>query len=69
MSAVTFDDPQKPEFVSWRSYHLFARHVRQARRHIPDEQTRSFLDTVLASPHHCGPENRPAGSVGQAQSS
>jgi RES domain-containing protein len=49
--SADLDDPKKSEFASWRGYQEFARHVRQVRRHIPDDKIRAFLDTVHAT---CG---------------
>lgn len=46
---MAIDDPDKPEFASWRSYQEFARRVRHVRRYALDTETRAFLDTVLAT--------------------
>ena len=43
------DDPKKPEFASWDSFHDFVLWVRHTRRYIPDKKVQAFLDTVLAT--------------------
>ena len=43
------DDPQIPEFASWRSYINFARRVRRKRRYVWSTEVKAFLDTVLAT--------------------
>lgn len=45
---MDIDDPTKPEFASWRSYAVFAAHVRQRSRYGIDSRTRAFLETVRA---------------------
>ena len=40
------DDPQGPEFASWRSYQKFEECVRRYRRHVWDKDIQAFLDTV-----------------------
>ena len=47
--AETVDDPQIPEFASWRSYRKFEERVRRYRRHIWDRETWTFLDTVMGT--------------------
>src|SRR5262245_18784895 len=46
---MDIDDPQKPEFASWRSFHSFANRVQQKRRYVWDRELKAFLDTVLAT--------------------
>ena len=46
---MPLDDPEKPEFASWRSYQEFARRVRHARRFVWQKEVQAFLDTVLAT--------------------
>lgn len=46
---MEMDDPDKPEFASWRSYQEFTRRVRHKRRYVWDAEIRAFLDTVLAT--------------------
>ena len=46
---MELDDPTKPEFASWRSYHEFERGVRRRRRYVWDKKTQAFLDTVRAT--------------------
>lgn len=41
------DDPQVPEFASWRSYRKFEERVMRHRRHIWDRAINSFLETVM----------------------
>ena len=41
------DDPQAPEFASWRSYRRFEERVKRHRRHIWDREITAFLDTVM----------------------
>ena len=41
------DDPQVPEFASWRSYRKFEERVRWYRRHIWDRKIEAFLETVM----------------------
>ena len=41
------DDPQVPEFASWRSYRKFEERVMRHRRHIWDRSINSFLETVM----------------------
>ena len=43
------DDPKEPEFASWDSYRNYAKRVCRRRRFVWDEETRAFLDTVLAT--------------------
>ena len=45
--AEAVDDPQVPEFASWRSYHRFEERVIRNRRHIWDRAIAAFLDTVI----------------------
>lgn len=45
----TADDPGKAEFVSWNSYHEFARRVRRTNRYILGDEDQAFLRTVLAT--------------------
>ena len=46
---VKRDNPNKPEFWSWRSYQRFAQVVRHGRRYVFDPVVRDFLDTVSAT--------------------
>ena len=46
---MRLDNPEKPEFASWRSYQNFAWRVRHARRYVWQDEDRAFLDTVLAT--------------------
>ncbi len=46
---MRLDNPEKPEFASWRSYQDFARRVRHARRYVWQDEVQAFLDTVLAT--------------------
>ena len=41
------DDPQTPEFASWKSYRKFEERVIRYRRHIWDRAIGAFLDTVM----------------------
>ncbi|MYC35711.1 MAG: RES family NAD+ phosphorylase [Chloroflexi bacterium] len=41
------DNPQLPEFSSWRSYRKFEQRVRRRRRHIWDREIEAFLETVM----------------------
>ena len=41
------DDPQVPEFASWRSYRKFEERVKRHRRHIWDREIEAFLETVM----------------------
>ena len=43
------DNPQGPEFASWRSFRAFERRVVRERRHIWGTKIQAFLDTVLAT--------------------
>ena len=45
--AEAVDNPQIPEFASWRSYRIFEERVRRYRRHIWDRGIGAFLDTVM----------------------
>ena len=45
--AEAVDDPQIPEFASWRSYLRFEERVIRNRRHVWDRAIGSFLDTVM----------------------
>lgn len=46
---MQIDDPNGPEFASWRSYQNFARAVRRERRYLWEQEVTAFLDTVLAT--------------------
>lgn len=46
---MVIDNPDKPEFASWRSYDEFARQVRHLRRYVWNTEVRAFLDTVRAT--------------------
>lgn len=46
---MSWVDPEKPEFASWRSYREFARRVRRGRRFVWEKEVQAFLDTVLAT--------------------
>lgn len=46
---MLLDDPQVPEFASWRSYTKFAGKVRRERRYVWAPEVKAFLDTVLAT--------------------
>ena len=41
------DNPQIPEFASWRSYRKFEERVKRRRRHIWDLEIDAFLETVI----------------------
>ena len=43
---AAIDNPQGPEFASWRSYQRFEGRVRLYRCHILDKEIKAFLDTV-----------------------
>jgi hypothetical protein len=43
------DDPDKPEFATWRSYIEFARSVRHTRRFVWTARETAFLETVRAT--------------------
>jgi RES domain len=43
------DDPEKPEFASWRSFDDFGRRVRHKRRFVWDAPIDAFLETVIAT--------------------
>jgi hypothetical protein len=43
------DDPDKPEFATWRSYRDFAERVRHQRRYVWDDYIKAFIATVLAT--------------------
>ena len=45
--AEAIDNPQVPEFASWRSYWRFEERVRRKRRHIWDQGIQDFLETIL----------------------
>ena len=47
--AEAVDDPQIPEFASWRSYRKFEEQVIRYRRHVWDRRIDAFLDTVMAT--------------------
>ena len=47
--AEAVDDPQTPEFASWRSYRKFEERVIRHRRHIWDREIGAFLDTVMCT--------------------
>lgn len=47
--AEVVDDPQIPEFASWRSYRRFEERVIWNRRHIWDQAIGAFLDTVAGT--------------------
>lgn len=47
--AMDIDDPDKPEFASWRSYQVFEQRVRQVCRYVWDREVHAFLDTVKAT--------------------
>lgn len=49
LSPVHVDNPQTPEFASWRSYEEFARRVRRTHRYVWGSEVQAFLDTVLAT--------------------
>ena len=46
------DNPEKPEFRSWKSYQDFEQRVRQLRRYIWDKDISDFLQTVLKTAYH-----------------
>jgi hypothetical protein len=46
---MEFDDPNKPEFASWRSYRDFALSVRRGYRYVWQKNVQAFLDTVMAT--------------------
>lgn len=48
-TAMQNDDPNGPEFASWRSYQNFAKAVRRERRYVWEQGVTAFLDTVLAT--------------------
>ncbi len=43
------DNPNTPEFASWRSYQKFATNVRKSSRYVWGENVQAFLNTVLAT--------------------
>lgn len=43
------DNPQGPEFASWRSFRIFEERVIRERRHIWGPRIETFLETVLAT--------------------
>ncbi|MBZ9996585.1 RES family NAD+ phosphorylase [Mesorhizobium sp. BH1-1-4] len=43
------DNPEKPEFASYRSYWDFAKRVRFQQRYVWDEHVKAFIATVLAT--------------------
>jgi hypothetical protein len=47
--AAELDDPQKPEFASWRSFWNFSERVRHQRRYVWDAHIKAFTSTVLAT--------------------
>jgi hypothetical protein len=46
---MDLDDPKLPEFMSWDSYQLFAKRVRNRRRYVFDKEISAFLETVIAT--------------------
>ena len=46
---MKLDDPNRPEFPSWRSYTNFETNVCQKRRYVWNREVRTFLDTLLAT--------------------
>ena len=46
---MDLDDPNVPEFASWRSYEKFTGRVRNRRRYVWGTEVQRFLDTVLAT--------------------
>lgn len=48
-SPLKLDDPNRPEFSSWRSYTNFEINVRRKRRYVWNREVRTFLDTLLAT--------------------
>jgi hypothetical protein len=46
---MELDDPNTPEFASWRSYQKFATSVRKSSRYVWGENVQAFLNTVLAT--------------------
>lgn len=46
---MTLDDSSVPEFLSWRSYQLFANRVRSSNRFVWGIEVQAFLDTVVAT--------------------
>ena len=51
MPSVT-DNPEQPEFRSWKSYQDFEQRVRQLRRYIWDKDISDFLQIVLKTAYH-----------------
>jgi hypothetical protein len=49
MVLIEMDDPDGPEFASYRSYHEFAQRVRHQRRYVWDDHVKGFIDTVIAT--------------------
>lgn len=43
------DNPNIPEFASWRSYQAFAQRVRHHRRYVWSDDIQAFMDTVIAT--------------------
>ena len=60
--AEAVDDPQIPEFASWRSYRKFEERVIRYRRHIWDRRIGAFLDTVMRTRQN-GDAEIPKGAV------
>lgn len=46
---MSFDDPHRPEFASWKSYRSFERKVLRSTRFVWDKEIQAFLDTVVAT--------------------
>ena len=59
---MNIDDPNKPEFASWRSYGKFAQRVRHRHRYVWGKEVHAFLDTVLATSKDRH-ENIPEGTI------
>lgn len=49
---MDIDDPSKPEFASWSSYHVFSQHIRHDTRYVWKKEVQAFLDTVIATLRH-----------------
>lgn len=48
-TVMDLDDPDVPEFASWRSYEDFAERVRHGNRYVWNDEIQAFLSTVVAT--------------------
>ena len=65
--AETVDDPQIPEFASWKSYRIFEERVVRYRRHIWDQTIGAFLHTVMNTRRNRDAEIREGSTLWRAQ--